>query len=233
MLGSGALKIGQAGEFDYSGSQALKAMKEEGISTVLINPNVATIQTSEGIADRVYFLPLNAYFIEEVIKKERPDGILLAFGGQTALNCGTELYQNGILKKYGVEVLGTSVEAIMYTEDRDLFVKKLNEIEIKTPRSWIGKTIGQLGVRAKYGINVLAIRHGEGRVTDVTPGRSRPPRRSASRSWYARPTYWAVWAAVSATTWMNSKPGLKILSRTPRRFWSRNRSKDGKRWNTR
>lgn len=118
MLGSGALKIGQAGEFDYSGSQALKAMKEEGISTVLINPNVATIQTSEGIADRVYFLPLNAYFIEEVIKKERPDGILLAFGGQTALNCGTELYQNGILKKYGVEVLGTSVEAIMYTEDR-------------------------------------------------------------------------------------------------------------------
>ena len=113
VLGSGALKIGQAGEFDYSGSQALKAMKEEGISTVLINPNVATIQTSEGIADRVYFLPLNAYFIEEVIKKERPDGILLAFGGQTALNCGTELYQNGILKKYGVEVLGTSVEAIM------------------------------------------------------------------------------------------------------------------------
>ena len=135
VLGSGALKIGQAGEFDYSGSQALKAMKEEGISTVLINPNVATIQTSEGIADRVYFLPLNAYFIEEVIKKERPDGILLAFGGQTALNCGTELYQSGILKKYGVEVLGTSVEAIMYTEDRDLFVKKLNEIEIKTPRS--------------------------------------------------------------------------------------------------
>ena len=170
VLGSGALKIGQAGEFDYSGSQALKAMKEEGISTVLINPNVATIQTSEGIADRVYFLPLNAYFIEEVIKKERPDGILLAFGGQTALNCGTELYQNGILKKYGVEVLGTSVEAIMYTEDRDLFVKKLNEIEIKTPRSWIGKTLGQLGVRARYGINVLAIRHGKGGVADVTPG---------------------------------------------------------------
>ena len=135
VLGSGALKIGQAGEFDYSGSQALKAMKEEGISTVLINPNVATIQTSEGIADRVYFLPLNAYFIEEVIKKERPDGILLAFGGQTGLNCGTELYRNGILEKYGVQVLGTSVEAIMNTEDRDLFVKKLNEINIKTPRS--------------------------------------------------------------------------------------------------
>ena len=135
VLGSGALRIGQAGEFDYSGSQALKAMKEEGISTVLINPNVATIQTSEGIADRVYFLPLNAYFIEEVIKKERPDGILLAFGGQTGLNCGTELYRNGVLEKYGVQVLGTSVEAIMNTEDRDLFVKKLNEINIKTPRS--------------------------------------------------------------------------------------------------
>ena len=156
VLGSGALKIGQAGEFDYSGSQALKAMKEEGISTVLINPNVATIQTSEGIADRVYFLPLNAYFIEEVIKKERPDGILLAFGGQTALNCGTELYQNGILKKYGVEVLGTSVEAIMYTEDRDLFVKKLNEIEIKTPRSVAVNTMDEaIQAAEKIGFPVM------------------------------------------------------------------------------
>ena len=135
VLGSGAIRTEKAGEFDYSGSQALKAMKEEGISTVLINPNVATIQTSEGIADRVYFLPLNAHFIEEVIKKERPDGILLAFGGQTGLNCGTELHRNGVLEKYGVQVLGTSVEAIMNTEDRDLFVKKLNEINIKTPRS--------------------------------------------------------------------------------------------------
>ncbi len=135
ILGSGALKIGQAGEFDYSGSQALKAMREEGISTVLINPNIATIQTSEGIADRVYFLPVTPYFVEEIIKKEQPDGILLAFGGQTALNCGTELYQNGILEKYGVEVLGTSVDAIMATEDRDLFVKKLNEIDVKTPIS--------------------------------------------------------------------------------------------------
>ena len=135
VLGSGALKIGQAGEFDYSGSQALKAMKEEGISTVLINPNIATIQTSEGIADKVYFLPLTPYFVEEVIRKENPDGILLAFGGQTALNLGAELYQNGTLAKYGVEVLGTSVEAIMYTEDRDLFVKKLDEIDVKTPRS--------------------------------------------------------------------------------------------------
>ncbi|MBO7160923.1 MAG: carbamoyl-phosphate synthase (glutamine-hydrolyzing) large subunit, partial [Paludibacteraceae bacterium] len=135
LLGSGALKIGQAGEFDYSGSQALKAMREEGIETVLINPNIATIQTSEGVADKVYFLPVTPYFVTEIIKKERPDGILLAFGGQTALNCGTELYLNGTLEKYGVSVLGTSVEAIMITEDRDLFVKKLDEIEAKTPRS--------------------------------------------------------------------------------------------------
>ena len=135
VLGSGALKIGQAGEFDYSGSQALKALREEGIRSVLINPNIATIQTSEGIADQVYFLPVTPYFVTEIIKKERPDGILLAFGGQTALNCGTELYQKGILKEYGVEVLGTSVEAIMYTEDRDLFVKKLDEVPLKTPVS--------------------------------------------------------------------------------------------------
>ena len=135
VLGSGALKIGQAGEFDYSGSQALKALREEGISTVLLNPNIATIQTSEGVADKVYFLPITPYFVEEVIKKEKPDGILLAFGGQTALNCGTELYRNGVLEKYGVQVLGTSVEAIMNTEDRDLFVKKLDEIPMKTPKS--------------------------------------------------------------------------------------------------
>ena len=135
VLGSGALKIGQAGEFDYSGSQALKALKEEGISTVLINPNIATIQTSEGVADKVYFLPVTPYFVEEIIKKEKPDGILLAFGGQTALNCGTEMYLNGTFEKYGVQVLGTSVEAIMVTEDRDLFVKKLDEIDVKTPVS--------------------------------------------------------------------------------------------------
>ena len=135
VLGSGALKIGQAGEFDYSGSQALKALREEGISSVLVNPNIATIQTSEGIADKVYFQPVTTHFVTEIIKKERPDGILLAFGGQTALNCGTELYQTGVLKEYGVEVLGTSVEAIMNTEDRDLFVKKLDEIQLKTPVS--------------------------------------------------------------------------------------------------
>ena len=127
VLGSGALKIGQAGEFDYSGSQALKALREEGVGSVVGNPNIATIQTSEGIADKVYFLPVTPYFVEEIIKKEQPDGILLAFGGQTALNCGTELYLNGTLQKYGVRVLGTSVEAIMYTEDRDLFVKKLED----------------------------------------------------------------------------------------------------------
>ncbi len=141
LLGSGALKIGQAGEFDYSGSQALKALREEGISTVLINPNIATIQTSEGVADQVYFLPITPHFVEEVIKKERPDGILLAFGGQTALNCGTELYLNGTLERYGVKVLGTSVDAIMITEDRDLFVKKLNEIEAKTPVSQAVETM--------------------------------------------------------------------------------------------
>ncbi|HCB88801.1 MAG TPA: carbamoyl phosphate synthase large subunit, partial [Porphyromonadaceae bacterium] len=135
LLGSGALKIGQAGEFDYSGSQALKALREEGISTVLINPNIATIQTSEGVADTVYFLPITPFFVEKVIQKEKPDGILLAFGGQTALNCGTELYQSGVLDKYDVKVLGTSVEAIMITEDRDLFVKKLNRIDAKTPVS--------------------------------------------------------------------------------------------------
>ncbi|HHU25752.1 MAG TPA: carbamoyl-phosphate synthase (glutamine-hydrolyzing) large subunit [Bacteroidales bacterium] len=135
LLGSGALKIGQAGEFDYSGSQALKAMREEGIETVLINPNIATIQTSEGVADTVYFLPITPFFVEKVIEKERPDGILLAFGGQTALNCGARLYEDGTLDKYGVRVLGTSVEAIMITEDRDLFVKKLDEIGVKTPVS--------------------------------------------------------------------------------------------------
>ena len=135
VLGSGALKIGQAGEFDYSGSQALKALREEGIRSVLVNPNIATIQTSEGIADKVYFLPVNTYFVTEIIKKERPDGILLAFGGQTALNCGTELYLNGTLMEYGVEVLGTSVEAIMNTEDRDLFVKELQKVDLKVPVS--------------------------------------------------------------------------------------------------
>ena len=135
VLGSGALKIGQAGEFDYSGSQALKALREEGISSVLINPNVATIQTSKGIADKVYFLPVTPFFVTEIIKKERPDGIMLAWGGQTGLNVGTELYLNGVLKEYGVDVLGTSVEAIMNTEDRDLFVKELNKVDLKVPVS--------------------------------------------------------------------------------------------------
>ena len=143
LLGSGALKIGEAGEFDYSGSQALKALREEGVETVLINPNIATVQTSEGVADQIYFLPVQPYFVERVIQKERPDGILLAFGGQTALNCGVELYRNGILEKYGVKVLGTPVQAIMDTEDRELFVEKLNEIDVKTIKSEACETIEQ------------------------------------------------------------------------------------------
>ena len=135
LLGSGALKIGEAGEFDYSGSQALKALKEEGIYTVLINPNIATVQTSEGVADQIYFLPVTPYFVEKVIEKERPDGIMLAFGGQTALNCGVSLYKDKVFEKYGVKVLGTPVQAIIDTEDREIFVQKLNEIDVKTIKS--------------------------------------------------------------------------------------------------
>ena len=144
LLGSGALKIGEAGEFDYSGSQALKALREEGVKTVLINPNIATVQTSEGVADQIYFLPVQPYFVERVIEKERPDGILLSFGGQTALNCGVELYQSGVLEKYNVRVLGTPVQAIMDTEDRELFVEKLNEINVKTISSEACENIEQV-----------------------------------------------------------------------------------------
>lgn len=143
LLGSGALKIGEAGEFDYSGSQALKALREEGIETVLINPNIATVQTSEGVADQIYFLPVQPYFVERVIEKERPDGILLSFGGQTALNCGVELYKSGVLEKYGVRVLGTPVQAIMDTEDRELFVERLSEIDVKTIKSEACENIEQ------------------------------------------------------------------------------------------
>ena len=149
LLGSGALKIGEAGEFDYSGSQALKALREEGVKTVLINPNIATVQTSEGVADEIYFLPVQPYFVERVIEKERPDGILLSFGGQTALNCGVELYKSGVLEKYGVRVLGTPVRAIMDTEDRELFVEKLNEIDVKTIKSEACETIEQARHAAK------------------------------------------------------------------------------------
>ena len=141
LLGSGALKIGEAGEFDYSGSQALKALKEEGVYTVLINPNIATIQTSENIADRVYFLPVTPEFVEQVIERERPDGIMLAFGGQTALNCGVKLYESGVLERYGVRVLGTPVQAIIDTEDREKFVEKLAEIDVKTIRSHAVTTV--------------------------------------------------------------------------------------------
>ena len=143
VLGSGALKIGEAGEFDYSGSQALKALREEGIETVLINPNIATVQTSEGVADQVYFLPIQPYFVERVIQKEHPDCIFLSFGGQTALNCGVQLDRSGVLKKYGVRVLGTPVKAIMDTEDRERFVERLNEIEVKTIKSEACENIQQ------------------------------------------------------------------------------------------
>ena len=148
LLGSGALKIGQAGEFDYSGAQALKALKEEGIHSVLINPNIATVQTSQGVADTVYFQPVQPDFVERIIEKERPDGILLSFGGQTALNCGVELYQRGVLEKYGVKVLGTPVQAIIDTEDRDLFVKRLDEIGVKTIKSQACSTIEEVRAAA-------------------------------------------------------------------------------------
>ncbi len=144
LLGSGALKIGQAGEFDYSGAQALKALKEEGVHSVLINPNIATVQTSENVADTVYFQPVTPEFVERIIEKERPDGILLSFGGQTALNCGVELYRRGVLEKYGVEVLGTPVQAIIDTEDRDLFVRRLDEIGVKTIKSEACSTVGEV-----------------------------------------------------------------------------------------
>src|SRR5690554_5872102 len=156
VLGSGALKIGEAGEFDYSGSQALKAIREEGIKTVLINPNIATVQTSEGIADSVYFLPVTPFFVEQVIKKEKPGGILLAFGGQTALNCGVELYKSGFFEKYGVEVLGTPISAIMETEDRDLFVKKLDQIHINTIQSVAVNTLEEaINAAEKLGYPVI------------------------------------------------------------------------------
>ena len=166
LLGSGALKIGEAGELDYSGSQALKALREEGVATVLINPNIATVQTSEGVADQIYFLPVQPYFVERVIEKERPDGILLSFGGQTALNCGVELYQSGVLEKYNVKVLGTPVQAIMDTEDRELFVEKLKEIDVKTISSeacenieQVRKAAAELGypviIRAAYALGGL------------------------------------------------------------------------------
>ena len=156
LLGSGALKIGEAGEFDYSGAQALKALREEGITTVLVNPNIATVQTSEGMADKIYFLSVTPYFVERVIEKERPDGILLAFGGQTALNCGVELWRSGVLAKYNVEVLGTPVEAIMNTEDRELFVEQLNEIDVKTIKSEAVESVeGALRVANTLGYPVI------------------------------------------------------------------------------
>ena len=168
LLGSGALKIGEAGEFDYSGAQALKALREEGVESILLNPNIATVQTSEGMADRIYFLPVTPDFVERVIERERPDGILLAFGGQTALNCGVELYRSGVLERYGVDVLGTPVQAIMDTEDRELFVEKLNQIDVRTISSEAVENVdaalevaNRLGypviVRAAYALSLIHI----------------------------------------------------------------------------
>src|SRR3990172_126980 len=156
LLGSSALKIGEAGEFDYSGSQAIKAMKDEGIFTILVNPNIATIQTSDHLADQLYFLPVNAYFVEKIIQQENPTGVLLGFGGQTALNCGLELDDKGILKKYGVKVIGTPVQAIRETEDRDLFVRKLGEIGVNVPRCKAVSTVND-ALRAAEGIKYPVI----------------------------------------------------------------------------
>src|SRR4030043_1781140 len=156
ILGSGAIRIGQAGEFDYSGSQSIKALKEEGIKTVLINPNIATIQTSDYLADKVYFLPIDTYFVEKVIEKEKPDGVLRGFGGQTALNVGVELYQRGILKKNNVEVLGTPIQSILDTEDRDLFAKKIREINLKVPKSKAVSTVeGAVDAAEEIGYPVM------------------------------------------------------------------------------
>ena len=176
LLGSGALKIGEAGEFDYSGSQALKALREEGIETVLINPNIATVQTSEGVADHIYFLPVTPFFVEKVIAKERPQGILLSFGGQTALNCGVALYKSGILEKYDVQVLGTPVQAIMDTEDRELFVKKLDEIDVKTIKSEAVENIADAraaAARLGYPVIVKPARQGSSIGISVAEDRAR------------------------------------------------------------
>ena len=156
ILGSSALKIGEAGEFDYSGSQAIKALKEEGVYTILMNPNIATIQTSDHLADQVYFLPVTPYFVEQVIQKEKPDGILLGFGGQTALNCGMELDKTGILARYGVQVLGTQVDAILNTEDRSLFIAKLNQINVSTAKSFAVTSLDEAIEKAqKIGFPVM------------------------------------------------------------------------------
>ena len=192
MLGSGALKIGEAGEFDYSGSQALKALREEGIESVLINPNIATVQTSEGVADRIYFLPVTPFFVEQVIEKERPQGILLAFGGQTALNCGVALYKSGVLEKYNVKVLGTPVQSIIDTEDRELFVDRLKEINVKTISSEACENIEQarkaakdLGypviIRAAYALGGLGSGFCDNEEDSAGAGREEPARLEGDR----------------------------------------------------
>ena len=208
LLGSGALKIGEAGEFDYSGSQALKALKEEGIHTVLINPNIATVQTSEGVADQIYFLPVTPYFVEKVIEKERPDGVMLAFGGQTALNCGVELYKKGVFEQYGVKVLGTPVQAVIDTEDREIFVRKLDEINVKTIQSEAvenaedaRRAAAELGypviVRAAYALGGL----GSGFCDNEEELLSPSPRKYWWRSPCAAGKKWSMrWYATVSTT---------------------------------
>ena len=203
VLGSGALKIGEAGEFDYSGSQAIKVLKEEGIETILVNPNIATIQTSEYLADQIYFLPVTPEFVERVIEKERPDGVLLGFGGQTALNCGLKLEESGVFSRYGVRVLGTPVSAIRDTEDRDLFVKRLNEIDVKTPLSGsatsvedalrVAERIGYpVMLRAAYALGGL----GSGRCANVEELRARAERALASTSQVLVEEYLAGWKEI-------------------------------------
>ena len=207
LLGSGALKIGEAGEFDYSGSQALKALKEEGIETVLINPNIATVQTSEGVADKIYFLPVTPYFVEKVIAKERPDGVLLSFGGQTALNCGVALYKEGIFEKYDTRVLGTPVQAIMDTEDRELFVQKLDEINVKTIKSEAVENIEDARRAAKeLGYPVIIRAHAV------------PQRNWAIRLSSVPHTRLEVLVQVSATTKKSLTYWLKKLSLSLHRF---------------
>ena len=205
LLGSGALKIGEAGEFDYSGSQALKALKEEGIETILINPNIATVQTSEGVADQIYFLPVTPYFVEKVIRKERPEGIMLAFGGQTALNCGVALYREGILEKYNVKVLGTPVQAIIDTEDRELFVDKLNEIDVKTIKSEAVENAEDARRAGNWAIRSLSVQL----------------------------THWADWVRVFVTMKKNWTYSWKKLFLSLRRYWLRRASVAGRRWSTR
>jgi carbamoyl-phosphate synthase large subunit len=222
LLGSGALKIGEAGEFDYSGSQAIKALKEEGLEVVLINPNIATIQTSEGMADRVYFLPVTPEFVEKVIARERPQALLLSFGGQTALNCGVSLWKSGALARYGLPVLGTPVEAVEKTEDRRLFNRALAEIGLKTPRGIAVRTV-EAGLRAAAAIGYPVMARvayalgGKGSGIAYTPRDLKGGRRSNTRSSATGPTTASRSATWRTSTPWASTPGRASSSPRPRR----------------